>query len=79
MKKIEMGKKYSFCGDAGQVRYVDGKCPGKPVLWESSDSGFPHLFDAFGRHRVEEGPFTGQESWLVEVSPYEDIPIDAPG
>lgn len=70
MKKIEMGKKYKCEGVKGVVRYTDGKRPGYPVLFETV-MGDLYQCDEYGR--------SYGSAQLTEISPYADIPIDAPG
>lgn len=69
---IEMGKKYKLLDIPVRVRYTDGKQAGYPVCCED-DWGAVYLFTADGVWR------TDNTKRLVEISPYSDIAIDAPG
>lgn len=69
---IEMGKKYKLLNTTLQVRYTDGKQAGYPVCCED-DYGGVYLFTAEGVWRAD------KTVRLVEISPYADIAIDAPG
>ena len=72
MKEIEVGKKYTFDGYLGIIRYTDGKEPKYPVLWKDLGTGATYHFSIKGYWRGDD------KTRLIEVSPYFDIPIDTP-
>ena len=69
---IEMGKKYTYQGNRGTVKFIDGKYDHHPVIWERERDGMPFLFTLQGKS-------LDSDHCLVEISPYSDIAIDAPG
>ena len=54
MKEIEVGKKYTFDGYLGIIRYTDGKEPKYPVLWKDLGTGATYHFSIKGYWRGDD-------------------------
>ena len=75
--KIEMGKKYKTgAGEPMRILCVDGAHPIYPVIAQDS-RGYPVSFTSEGKYCSDGKAASCSPSDLVEVSPYEDWPIDA--